>query len=135
MGRAVPKGGSLPSEFRRLVFTTKELVEAITAHGTRLGRPLPAGNLARCEVVSEPEVSVRLEIENTLEADPAGTGSGKRHEITLEPAFVVAALLRFCMDRRIPVARMASKALEPAGERLALVLTLGTPQAGPTQTK
>ena len=118
----------MPIEFRRLVFHGDELLDALAVVPGRSEDPLPAGRIVGYKVVSKPEVTVRVEIEPEDRDDPA-TGDGGRLSVTLEPAFVAAALIRLCIRRGIPMSRRAEKSLGLEGDNLALILTLDAPEA------
>lgn len=119
----------MPTEFRRLVFQGDELLDALAVVPWRPDNQMPVGRIVGCQVVSKPEVTVRVEIEAEDQDDPAASEGGGRHSVTLEPAFVAAALIRFCIRRGIPMARRAEKSLEIEGDSLALNLTLDAPEA------
>ncbi len=119
----------MPTEFRRLVFHGDELLDALAVVPWRSENPLPAGRIVGYEVVSKPEVTVRVEIEPEDRDDPAAGDGGGRLWVTLEPAFVAAALIRFCIRRGIPMSRRAEKSLGLEGDSLVLNLTLDAPKA------
>ena len=77
-----------------------------------------------CEIFSDPEIGIRLEIEHRDEGKPGKNDVAKHHTITLEPAFIGAALVRYCIDLKIPLPRTAGKSLQVIGDRLALNLTI-----------
>lgn len=113
----------MPSEFRRLLFTEKELTAAIVEHCRVSNHSLPSGTVLGCSARGEPEVSVRIEMLDDTD--------GKRYAITLHPEFVGAALIRHVIKQGIPLPRRASKILEVSGDRVALLLTLGGEDARP----
>ena len=119
----------MPTEFRRLVFHGDEHLDALAVVPGRPEDPLPAGRIVGYEVVSKPEVTVRVEIEPEEQDDPTASQGAGRLSVTLEPAFVAAALIRFCIRRGIPMSRRAEKSLELEGDCLALSLTLDAPEA------
>ena len=119
----------MPTEFRRLVFHGDELLDALAVVPWRSEDSLPAGRIVGYKVVSKPEVTVRVEIEPQGRDDPAAGNGGGRLSLTLEPAFVAAALIRFCIRRGIPMSRRAEKSLGLEGGNLVLNLTLDAPEA------
>jgi hypothetical protein len=112
----------MPSEIRRLIFHADELADALSMEAGRKNTSLPGGRISSCEVVSRPEVTLRIEVETEDRNDDAGPLS-----VTLEPALVAAVLIRFCMRRAIPLSRRAEKSLQIIDGHLVLSLTLEAP--------
>jgi hypothetical protein len=102
----------MPTELRRIVFSKTGLREALA--GTS-NVELPAGKLQA--VRFDDDDRNRLAIEFT---DPAADQTHKC--LVLTTPFVAAALLRYCIAKRIPVQRSAQKALSMYGDNLALDL-------------
>ena len=111
----------VPQEFRQLVFTEKEVIEALSQHCVRMNRSLPEGSAVKCNLTSKPEIAVELVIQNVSEGR---ADTGTHASVALEAAFVGAALLRFCMDKKIPIPRKGQKALQIADSALLLTITL-----------
>ena len=111
----------MPSEFRRLLFSKQEVVEALTAHSARLNKPLPAGSVIKCELIAEPEFAVQLTVQNNYEGR---ADTGKRYEVSLAAPVVGAALLQFCIEKKIPMPKSAKKALQITGDGLVMTITL-----------
>ena len=104
----------MPTEFRRIVFSHSELREAFASYRNEGQVVLPAGPLRSVRFADESRNRLCLGVH-----DPQ---SDKVVDVELGAAFAAAALLRYCIARRIPIQRSAQKALALAGESLALDL-------------
>ena len=94
----------MPSEFRRVMFTNNELIEAIHDYNKISPDKLPPGIILICTPVSEAEVAVRLELVDQR--------SDEMHVVELSPEVLGAALLRYCMKHRIPMPKSATKSIQ-----------------------
>ena len=108
----------MPTELRRLVFSKQELVEAIDSHNRNAAEKLPPGSVASCEVRKEEDnISAAIEITDQQ--------SGETQQVELNAAYLGAALLRFCIDKKIPLPRQSAKSLQVVGDNIALNITKG----------
>ncbi len=98
----------MPSEFRRVMFTNNELIEAIHDYNEISQDKLPPGIILTCTPVSEAEVAVRLELVDQR--------SDEMHVVELSPEVLGAALLRYCMKHRIPMPKSATKSIHIHGK-------------------
>ncbi len=106
----------MPSEFRRIMFTNNELIEAIHDYNEIAQDKLPSGIILTCTPVSEAEVAVRLEMVDQR--------SDETHVVELSPAMLGAALLRYCMKHRIPMSKAATKSIQMHGDEISLNLEI-----------
>jgi hypothetical protein len=104
----------MPTEFRRIVFSHSELREALASYRSEEQVTLPAGQLRSVRFLDERRDRLVLGM-----YDP---GPDKVVGVEVSTPFVAAALLRYCIARRIPIQRSAQKALTLAGENVALDL-------------
>ena len=102
----------MPSEFRRIMFTNNELIEAIHDYNEIAQDKLPPGIILTCTPVSEAEVAVRLETVDQR--------SDETHVVELAPEVLGAALLRYCMKHRIPMPKSATKSIQIHGDEVSL---------------
>ena len=110
---------ALPDEIRYLLFSPDELIQAVTQLCLRRGRWPSGSQLKSTELVGEPDVSFRV----VLSRDPTGTTS----ELTFGAAELGAALVLYCMNRRIPLPARVEKSLQVVGRSLALAVSKGLP--------
>jgi hypothetical protein len=106
----------LPSEYRQILFSNNEVIEALNEHNQVAKQKLPRGTIASCTPVAEVEVSVRLEL---VDRD-----SGETQIAALSPELVCAALLRYCMRHSIPMPRGAAKSIQIHGDDIALIVRI-----------
>ncbi len=102
----------MPSEFRRVMFTNDELIDAIHDYYEISQDKLPPGVILTCTPVSEAEVAVRLEMVDQR--------SDETHVVELSPEVLGAALLRYCMRHRIPMPKSATKSIQIHGDEVSL---------------
>ena len=89
----------IPAEFRQILFSNNELIEARCEYNQVVQTKLPQGIIVSCTPAAEAKVVVRLE--------RVGQASGETQIASLSPELVAAALLRYCIERRIPTPRSA----------------------------
>lgn len=105
------------TETRRLIFTNKDLIEALDVTGTLKQQNLPAGRVAAVEI--EPSGKVLVVFERA---------GGNPMRIMLTPGEVGTCLLAYCRLKKIPMPRAATKALEVQGDNLSILVTLAADQ-------
>ncbi|MBL6597545.1 MAG: hypothetical protein ISP41_01535 [Alphaproteobacteria bacterium] len=105
----------MPSEFRFLVFTPRELEKALVAFAIRAQKRIPMGSVKGAEVIEGDKPSAVL----TVEPD-----SGDQVEVPYTSEEVVGSLVGLCLDRKIPLPREHAKALEVFQGRMALRIQL-----------
>ena len=102
----------MPSEFRQVRFTNKELIEALCEYNDAAQTKLPGGNIVSCTPVTEATVAVRLELSDQE--------SGETQVVSLAPELVAAALLRYCNRQGIPMPKNAGKSIQVHGDEISL---------------
>ena len=108
----------MPSEFRFIVFTPRELEKALAAFAIRAQKKLPMGSV-KCALVVEGEGEDPSAV-LTIEPD-----SGEDVEVPFTSHEVVGSLVALCLDRKIPLPREHAKALEVFQGRMALRIQMG----------
>jgi hypothetical protein len=105
------------TEFRRLVFSSSDLIDAIKAFDTQKAPKLPDGDIVGVTIVGESDLRARIEMANIR--------SGlENQEIEVEANYLAAAMLLRCMQCGIPIPKSAVKTLERVDGGLALSLTI-----------
>ena len=102
----------MPSEYRRILFSNIELIEAFHEYSLAGPVKLPQGVIISCTPVAEDKVAVRLEL-----VDKA---NDETHIASLSPEIVAAALLHYCFKHRIPMPRDSVKSIEKHGDEISL---------------
>jgi len=105
------------TEYRRLVFSADEIVKAVAAFNKAKVTNLPDGEITRIEIAGEREICARVWIKES-------PGSVRHSELEIKADHLGAALIFHCAQCRIPLPRSAKKAIERAGDGLALSFTI-----------
>ena len=103
----------MPTETRVLCFTKLELFEALRDYCSHTGRRLP------------PEAAERSGLNARQRRPNYRQFSGEESTMKFTDNEVGAALVMFCIRKRIPIAKRATKSLEITGETLSLHLKIG----------
>ncbi len=113
----------MPSEIRRLIFNSEELIEAIQEYREISKAKLPPGMIVSCTPTSDPEVTVHLEIFDQRRDETSA--------VDLAPEVIAAALLHYCITHRIPMPRQAEKSIQVHGDEVTLSIRIkGRARAG-----
>jgi len=107
----------MPTEIRKIVFSPAELAEALDHFAKATHHAMPPGKIAACEIDSKNALSVAVTVHHMAE--------GSTHTVPFDNPSVAAALIRYCIERKIPVPKAATKSVEAEGPGVALILTLG----------
>ncbi len=103
----------MPSEVRRLIFSQREIIEALEAHGGHGEGGTLSGTLSiGVDEQGQPQVVARA---SSSEVDSA-------RETKLDATVVGAALVKYCLDRGIPIPKNASRSLGLHNDKLALFI-------------
>ncbi len=117
----------MPTEIRNIIFSTNEVLFAVKDFRQRKKDPLPSGSILDCKMIEKPEVHARIE----MACDP----DGAKRTITFESEELAAALILFCINRRIPLPANAIKILQLFDGELGLVVTMFPPDKKPGKIK
>ena len=102
----------MPSEFRQILFSNKELIEALYEFDRAAQTKLLQGDILSCPPVEEDKAALRVQL-----MDPA---SGETQVASLSSEMVAAVLLRYCIKHRIPMPRNAAKSIQIHGDQISL---------------
>ncbi|WP_033069382.1 hypothetical protein [Thalassospira australica] len=102
-------------EIRCIVFEDGELIKAILAHGRRTGKALPAGQISSFEIERSPEVIARM----TITPD-----AGQKTIVPTTGAELAAAMIAYCIDRKVPVPAHAAKSITIIDDQVALKIRM-----------
>jgi hypothetical protein len=108
----------MSSEFRRITFTSEELIQAISRHRRDEKQPLPESRIRGSRVESGEGPIPRI----SLILDPSG--AGETTTIDFRPTEIAVALIKFCRLKRIPLPKKAEKSLGVERGQIALLLQL-----------
>lgn len=102
----------MPSEFRQILFSNEELIEALYEFSQSTQTKLPPGKIVSCIPVVEDKVAVRLQL--------LDRASGETQAASLSSELVAAVLLRYCIKNSIPMPRAGTKAIQVHGDQISL---------------
>src|ERR1043166_2502669 len=105
---------SMPTEFRRIVFSNAEFHEAIITYPGEGKTALGTGSVRSARFADENRDRLIVVMHDRPSVEP--------QERTLPTPFVAAALLRYCIAKRIPIQRSAQKSITVSGDNIALDL-------------
>ena len=102
-------------EYRKLIFPDREMIEAITAHDAMSAKILSSGTISEIEIDESPELkfAAKLKLQD---------GGEKR--VDLDYSYVVAAMVRYCIDHKVPLPRRGEKLIELDEGRPALCIQM-----------
>lgn len=106
----------MPSELRRIVFSNDELKTALSEHNRHAKEKLPVGAVQACEPLPDGGGTVRLGIVNQ--------SSGETQDVELSPETVGAALVRYCIQHKIPLPKRAHKSIHVQGDKVILNVSI-----------
>ncbi|MEQ8393009.1 MAG: hypothetical protein RIB30_18635 [Thalassospira sp.] len=102
-------------ELRCIVFEDGELIKALIAHGQRTGKAMPPGQISSFEIERTPEVVARMVITSD---------AGEKTIVPTSGAQLAAAMIAYCIDRRVPVPAHAAKSITVIDGHVALKITM-----------
>jgi len=103
------------TEYRKLVFPESDLIEAITAHDSMSLKLFASRDVVKIEVTESPDIRISAKLRGK---------DGQDEPIQLENSYVVAAMVRYCVENKIPLPRRGEKLLELDEGRLALSICM-----------
>lgn len=109
----------MSSETRRIIFTSAELIQAISRHRRDEKQPLPESRIRGSKVENGEGPVPRV----SLVLDPAGSDGATA--LDFRPTEVAVALIKFCRLKKIPLPKRAEKSLGVDRGQISLVLHLG----------
>ncbi len=103
------------TEYRKLVFPDSELIQAITAHDEVSMKLLGSRDLVKIEATASPELKIVAKLRGE---------DGRDEPVQFEYSYVVAAMVRYCVEHKIPLPRRGEKLIELDEGRLALSISM-----------
>ena len=116
----------MPSEFRQILFSNKELIDALYEYDRTAQSKLLQGDIVSCTPVVEDKAALRLQLMDLV--------SGEAQVASLSSELVAAVLLRYCIKHRIPIPKSAAKSIQVRGDQISLDMRIKgrTMQKAPT---
>ena len=107
----------MPVETRRIAFSEGEVIDAIGQFAKATHHPMPPGKITACEITNKSGFAATVTVSHMAD--------GSSHAVRFDSASTAAALIRYCIEKKIPIPKAAEKSVEPQGNGLALILQLG----------
>lgn len=105
----------MPTEQRRILFSTRETVDALRMYCKSAGQDFPEGDSFDIALAPSEDNGLRVQVQNTA-------GESLR---TFTAAELVVAFMQMCNNMAIPIPRRAKKSVVQIKNQPALLLTLG----------
>ena len=106
----------MPTEYRRVVFPNQELRQALAAYETEEEHAVPPGEIVAVAIPDSPAGMVRITLLDTTENATYSADFAATH--------IAAALIRNCIDNRVPIPKNSRKSLRLMGDNLALDIVI-----------
>ena len=107
----------MPTETRRICFSNAEVADAIEHFAKATKFPMPPGKIAECKIDAHGPLMAALTVRHMAE--------GSSRIARFDKNTIAAALIRFCIEKKIPIPRSAEKSVEAQGDGVALILRVG----------
>lgn len=117
----------MPVELRHLIFTSSEIVEAISVFRRARGQTLPSGQVTFAQAVgglSDKPLHFRLVIQPDVAA--RNDAFDAEYKLELTSAELAAVLIIYCKSRSIPIPAGSTKALQNFSGEIALTIASNT---------
>lgn len=106
----------MPTEYRRMVFPNRELRQALTQYGGEGRDPFPPGDII--------SVSLPKGGGDTVQVTVLDTARNVTFTADFPVAQIAAALIRYCIENKVPIPKKSRKSLRLMGDNLALDIVI-----------
>lgn len=103
-------------EFRCIVFNEQEAITAVVGRRRKQREPLPIATIQGLQYATGANNESTLMMEDDY---------GKKLPVIISGPEMAAALVNYCLERRIPMPMGAKKGIEVMGNDVTLLLTIG----------
>jgi hypothetical protein len=104
------------SEVRYLLFQDQDVLRALVEYKKSRNQPLPTGTIAAFNIQRKQPMTCTLSVHED--------GAGKKADIVFTNDVMRAALISYCMYKKVPLPIKAKKDLRAFGERVGLLVSL-----------
>ena len=102
----------MPTELRRVVFPNQELRQALREYESHGKEAVPDGEIVAVSILEKPAETVRVTVLDTAQ--------NATFTADFTASYIAAALIRFCIEHKVPIPRNSRKSLRLMGDNLAL---------------
>lgn len=106
----------MPTEFRQLIFSRDELAKALANYREDTEGSVPSGNIVFCQIMQNSDLRVMIKV--------LPDGETQVHSRELGVDVIAPALMKYCLDNKIPMPRNSEKSLEAIGENIAMTVSI-----------
>lgn len=99
------------------MFGQDEVIEALAHFAKATKHPMPSGKITACEINTKVDLAAVVTVTHLAD--------GSTNTVRFDNASVAAALIRYCIEKKIPMPKAAEKSVEAQGKALTLILKLG----------
>lgn len=110
----------MTKELRQIMFGPLEIITAITEYHRRRSFTMPRGTALRCYIADEPALSATM----FIETDSAGIT-----EMSIDAENLAAALILYCIKRKIPLPVESEKRLRKLTDETVALFLIKPPRA------
>jgi hypothetical protein len=104
-------------ELRKILFSKDEVTAAAVGYARAVGRPVPNTPWQETRIADDPQATVVVSFGPGRQAVPP-------LRLTLRRDEVCEALVRYCLDHRVPLPAAGRKVLWPQPDGISLMITL-----------
>jgi len=109
------------SEVRYLLFDEPDLLRAMIQYRKSKNQPLPIGSIAEFKIQRKQPMTCTLSVHEDQ--------TGKKTDIIFSNDVMHAALISYCLYKKVPLPVKAEKNLQAFGERVGLLISLNLTEA------
>ena len=109
------------SEVRYLLFDEPDLLRAVIEYRKSRNQPLPTGTIAEFKIQRKQPVTCTLSIHEDQ--------AGKKTDIIFTNDVMRAALISYCIHKKVPLPIRAEKDLQVFGKRIGMLISLNLTEA------
>ncbi len=106
----------LVTEYRQIVFSNQELIHALIEFDRQRAKEFAPGKIVTCAVSDEEPIRATLNFR--------GSSTDDQRSFEIDASHLAAVLIWSCIERRIPIPKLAKKILRASGSGISLKFRL-----------
>ncbi len=104
------------TEIRKLIFPDDDLITGIVDHMRATSKTLPRGAMTSLEIVKSPDLHVVLNVHDVA--------NDESHSFPVDSDNLVRVMVRYCINKKIPIPKNAKKSVEEINGRMVLSILI-----------
>lgn len=117
-------------EYRSITFSEVELIRAVVERRQRQRQDLPLGTIQGAVAQTEQDGTTLKAVVLKVVSD-----EGQVHSVNVLPQEVAAALINYCLERRVPIPKSASKWVDVIDGEVAMFMDIEAVIGGSVPTR